>query len=327
MILLRITFILLSFIFSSAALAEQIIIKGSVQGASGLEVKLSVFSDLITNTETRVAETRIGQAGMFEVRLNLNTTAVAILKIGIQTGEIILEPGKTYNLKISGLLDKSLRNKEIAPFQIPSLQIEIVNPRRFELNGLVNEFYNFHDRFMAENAHLILRQRDSRLVQQYITEIYNRFPGINNSWFNDLLRYNIASLELMVRAKSTDAIANTYLLNQEILYSHMAYMDFFSDIFTKYLTASRLFDHKQLIMALESADAYRSMMDILGQDKLLHDRQLRELVLLKNLPDLLATPGFSKQSILSLLESVRTKSVYPEHRLIAANLAVLLSRY
>ncbi|MBE0662742.1 MAG: hypothetical protein IH597_09755 [Bacteroidales bacterium] len=326
MILVRITFIFLSIITSAIALAEPVTIRGSVQGASGLKIELIVYSDFITNTEMPLAETNIGQAGMFEIRADLKTTTIAILKIGIQKGEIILEPGKTYNLKISGLLDRSLRNKEIAPFQIPALQIEIVSPWRFELNSLVNDFYIFHDGFMAEHAHTILRQRDGRLVQQYVTEIYNRFPGINNAWFNDLLRFNIASLELMARAKGRDAIADTYLLNQEILYSHMAYMDFFNDYFAKYLTASRLFDRNQLLKAFESPDAYKSMMNVLDKDKLLHDRQLRELVLLKNIPDLLANPGYSKHSILSLLETIRTKSAYPEHRLIAGNLAVLLSR-
>lgn len=327
MILVRIAIVFLSVITCGTSFAETLILKGSVQGASGQKVEFTVFSDFITNTEILLAETRIRQDGMFEIRPDLKTTTVAILKIGIQKGQIILEPGKTYNLKISGLLDRSLRNKEIAPFQIPALKIEIINTWRFELNNLVNEFYIFHDGFMADNAHIILRQRDGRLVQQYVAEIYNRFPGINNAWFNDLLRFNIASLELMTRAKGRDAIAATYLLNQDVLYSHMSYMDFFNEFFEKYLTASGLFDRNQLIEALESSDAYKVMMDILGHDSLLNDRQLRELVLIKSLPDLLTTPGFSKARILSLLETIRTRSVYPEHSLIAGNLVVLLSRH
>lgn len=324
MLLIRLPILFLTILFYQLAYCETVVIKGSVPGAAGTEVQLLAYADFVSNTEQQLAQAKIGQDGFFDISIDLKSTTFVYFKIGIQKSELLLEPGKVYNLKITGLLNRELRNKDIPPFQVPALTIAVLNPWRFELNGLVQEFLSFHNEFLALHSMALVRQRDAKLLEKYTSELYNLFPGIDNAWFNILLTYNIASVEMMARAGGRETIAVKYLIDEPVLYDHMVYMDFFQQFFEKHLITSRVYERNKLINALESPDPYNELMEMLGKDPLLPGHRLRELVLIKNMYDLSGSPGFEKNSIINLLDKVRTAGKYPEHKLIAENLIYML---
>lgn len=299
-------------------------LSGAATGASGLVVTVSTYTDFISWNEINLTGTEIGTDGLFALELDIETTVFGYLYIGIQKAEIFLEPGKNYTIKISGVLSKELREQDIAPFQIPPLQIEVLNPWRFELNGLVRAFLDFHDDFLATHHAALLRQRDRNVINKYISEVYDRFPGIDNEWFNTLLTFKIAGIEMMARAKGTETLVREYLVNEEILYGHMVYMEFFNQAFEKYLITSRFFDRNMVLDAIHSQTPYESLTELMKRDPLLENPRMRELVLIRNLLDLYGTPGFNRDAIIRLLLQIRDESRFTEHRQIAGNLVLRL---
>lgn len=312
--------------FLESVLADPVRITGSITGAVGMKAELVTTLDFISNTEKIIASSAIGQDGMFELSADLKNTSLCYLKIGVQKAEIILEPGRSYNIRIKGLLDKSLRNQDIPPFQVPALYIEILNPWRFELNDLVNQFYLFHDQFMEKNSVALLRARDKKIVETYIAEVYNRFPGINNAWFNDLLTYKIAQVEMMARNRGRESMAEIYLKDKEILYYHPVFMDFFTQFFEKYIYTVRLYNPARLVELAESGNTYQLLMKEFEKDPVLRNESLRELVLISSAADLLTLTGMSRNSVINLLNYIQANSKYPEHRVIAGNLSNVLLR-
>ena len=306
--------------FTAICFSQTTRITGTAGDAAGLSVSLNSYADLISFRETILAQTEIGRDQTFSLELTHDKTLFAWLQIGIQKAEIILEPGKEYNISLSGLLGKEIRNQEIAPFQIPPLSLEINHPWRFELNGLVNDFNRFYDNFIAENYSTIIRQRDKTTVEGFVREVYSRFPGIDNAWFNTMLTYQTGQLEIMARSRGREVIAGDYLKGKEILYDHFVYMEFFTQYFEKYLIASRMYDRNELEEILRSGQPYPQMMKLLSKDPVLEDHRLRELVLLKGLFDLYVTPGFDRNNILNLLEYIQANGAFEEHRMIAGNL-------
>lgn len=299
-------------------------LNGHATGASGLNITVSTYSDFISWNEITLSSTEIGADGLFSLELDIETTVFGYLNIGIQKAEIFLEPGKNYTIKVSGILRKELRDQDIAPFQIPPLQLEVLNPWRFELNGLVREFLDFHDDFLATHHAALLRQHDRTVINKYISEVYDRFPGIDNKWFNTLLTFNIAGIEMMARAKGTETLAREYLINEEILYGHMVYMEFFNQVFEKYLITSRFFDRNMVLDAINSQTHYESLTELMNRDPLLENPRMREFVLIRNLLDLYGTPGFNRDAIIRLLLQIRDESRFTEHRNIAGNLVFRL---
>lgn len=327
MSLFRILSFLFIGFFCKGVYAEPTQVKGSAFGAFGMSAELLVYADFISNTEVLLEETSIGPDGFFEFKPDLKTTAFACLKIGMQKAEILLEPGRNYNLKITGLLEEGLRNQDIPPFQIPALQIEILNPWHSELNGLVQDFFSFHHEFIAKHSMALLRQRDASLMKEYIDELHDRFPEIDNAWFNNLLTYKIATMEMISRAKGRESIARQYLMNKRVLYDHPIYMDFFKQFFEKHIFTSRIYKRSELIDAMESASPHNSMMEILGHDPLLAEKRIRELVLIKSMLDFPRVTELSQSNIIKLLDEARRKSNYSEHKAIAENLIALLQRH
>jgi len=306
--------------------SEPITIKGFAAEAGGMKAELLYIGDFISNNLAPLGETEIGQDGFFKFTPELKKTTFAYLIIGIQRADLLLEPGQSYDLRITGLLSEELRSADIPPFQVPPLQIEIFEPWRYELNGLVRSFWGFHENFMAEHATSFIGQRNPSIAQQYATELYNQFPGIDNAWFNDMLNYKIAGIEMMLRTKGREALAREYILNREILYDHMFYMDFFKQFWHKYLNTSRLYERRQLIAALNSNDAYSSFMELMAKDPLLENKPLRELVLLAGVKDLMGVPGTEPQAITRLLEQIKNSSEITEHQIIAENLHLRMSQ-
>jgi hypothetical protein len=304
--------------------AQPASLSGSVIGGAGLELELITYADYISNKEIVLARHTIGSDGLFKLEPEPDCTMPAFLKIGKQKAEILIEPGKIYNLKIAGLLSKEMRGQDIAHFQVPALQIEILNPWRFELNGLYQEFLDFHHNFLADNAMALFRQHNKKAASEYISAVYDRFPGINNVWFNNMLAYTIAEIKLMARAMQREDIGLQYLANDEILYNHMVYMDFFNHYFDKYLLTAHSYSRSTIHEAMKSAHPYAAMLEMLGKDPLLQNEQLRELVLIKSMLDLSRTAGFSNEDIIKLLQELKDKSIYNENRLIANNLTELL---
>lgn len=325
MFLSRLLLFLVLIVSPAWLFAKSTYIQGVVAGGKGLKIQLVVLSDYLTNTEKIVFEGKVGTNGTFEISTEISEITFAYLKVEIQQGEILIEPGKKYKLKITGLLDEKLRGKDIAPFQMPALNIEITEPWRFELNKLVADYFDFHEDFLAEHAIALVRQRDRRIVTQYIAEAYNRFPGIDKGWFNDFITYKIAAIEMLAKSGSREVLAWKYFSDKPILYNNMAYMDFFQQYFEKYLVASRKYQRQELIAALADPNSYDRFMEMLSNDEVLGNMQLRELALIKGMQDLASTPGYSVESILALVRQVQTKSKYPEHRLIAENLIAKIS--
>lgn len=324
MFILRFLILFSAIGFCELAHSGPVVIKGSAPGAAGSKVQIFSYVDFISNTEKLLAETRIGQDGFFNFRLDLKSTTLVFFTIERQRGEILLEPRKTYNLKISGMLDRNLRDKDIPPFQMPALDIDIMNPWRHELNGLVGEYQMFHDDFLFRHSMALVRQRDPGLVKDYVTALYDLFPGIDNAWFNIMLTHSIASVEMMARAMGREAFLEKYFADEPVLYDHMAYMDFFQQFYAKHIITSRTYNRNEIIDALNATEPYQALMQMLRDDPYLPTTRIRELVLIKNMFELTGEPGFDKGRVLVLLNHVQTRSNYPEHKLIAGNLVNLL---
>jgi hypothetical protein len=300
--------------------ASTTVLQGEALDGAGLSIEIITYSDFISNTEKVLASAKIAGNGSFRLSFDNKTTRFVYIRIDKQKTEFFAEPEKEYSLKISNLLEKRLRNEDLAPFQIPALVIEIKNPEPYELNSLVPEYLDFHHNFLSEHSIRLLRQRDARFVEQYCREVFDLFPGINNLFFNQMVFYKTAQIATMGRSAGRTEIFRQYLWKHEILYNHIVYMDFFNLFFDKYLLSTRLFSREEIIANLESPQAYTRMMKMLERDEILEDLQIRELVLLKSLLDLYGTPGYNRQSIKLLLEVISESGSHIPHRMIADNL-------
>ncbi|MCD4745867.1 MAG: TlpA family protein disulfide reductase [Bacteroidales bacterium] len=305
--------------------AQNTTIKGLAPRAEGKSIRIITYSDQISYLEKTIAITTIDTGGKFFFDLNIQNTIFAYLDIDFQKADFYLEPEKNYEIKIDTL---NFLNEQYNSFINPQyLNVQIINTNKNELNLLIQKFNVQYNDFIIEKFNNIYRSRNKSLIDTLKIKINDSFSGIKNNYFNNYIKYKIASLEQMSRTINKSSLAQKYFIGKPILYNNVEYMYFFNEYFSQYLTiTSKPIKKNDLISTINLQNSYPALLDSLGKDTLLRNEVLRELVLLKGLSELFYSPDYNRKNILKILNDIAFSSKFEEHRLIAKNLIITLTK-
>ena len=314
-ILLAIAF--LFFIFSS--FSQTTIIKGIVENSDFNKICVITYADQISYLEKTIASAEIDENGDFFIEFELSNTIYSNLVIEFQKAEFYIVPGKTYELKI--ICKKDDKPYSFSDPKIPD--IKIINSNKSELNTLIREFNFIYNNFVISNFNNIYKKRQKYLVDTLKNKANKFINIIENEYFENYIKYKIASIEQMARIKNKNIIAQEYFINKKVLYNNVEYMSFFNTFFEGYLSANPKnisINHIRDIINNENASVLK-LIKIIEKDKILsQDYQILELVLLKSLKELYYTPNYNRKNILNLISSISKNGKYSQNRDIAQNL-------
>ena len=292
-------------------------LKGKVVPFISGNIRLAVYSDMISYKKEILDVSEINPDGSFTLSADLDETTYAFIEANYQSGEIFLEPGIEYDMTIS--LEDGAGQQ--AYYDRGSLTYSIDQQTGEDLNSTIQEINLVYNDFLLENAHLLQSTGGKEKVKEVSASLLSLVDEKDNDYLLQYTRYKIASLELFFRVTSNDRIAGQYLTDQPVLYGNVEYMDFFHVYFEKYLVTNNPYFPYSKISALVNGDAtYKAMVEELIADPVLNDPRLAELVLLSGLNDMSAMTGFKKDRIILLLDQVMAGSSYEKHRMIASNL-------
>jgi len=319
-ILAFVFFILVSFGLQS----QNTSINGNVKGAEGLKIKLITPSDYISELSGKIDETIVDSLCNFKLKTSINETILAQIQIVIFKGDIYLEPGQSYAIKILPFNFKE-DDKESPFLNTKKLEIEFDNSDTNELNQQIRKFNVIYNDFVIANFNIITRSRSKAIIDSFQMKSATLFSSINNSFLNNYIKYKIAGLEQSGRAKSTSKIFAAYIMNQPVLYNHVEYMYFFNQFYEKFffkgMHSLKPDDIKQFVNGKD----YINLLDSLGRDSLVKNEVIRELVFLKGMKELYYSNTYNKDNIIDMLFSFSRKTKFSEHKLIAQNLIIEFS--
>ncbi len=305
--------------------SQKIIINGFAPGAERQTIQLSCPSDLLTNVSRELGRATIGDDGKFELKFTIPEITPATLSIGYHNTDLFLEPGMGYNVELKNISYEG--GEEEPPFmRSEDLQLRFRDADTAELNFVLQRLNILYDNFLLKNYNSLLRDRNKALIDTFRNAAALTFPEIKNLYVKTCVRYKTAALEILAQAHSQSQIIHAYFTDSPVQYENVEYMDVFNQLFAKYFwVTSRVLKFKDYNAIITGPESYAKMIKILGEDTLLKNKQLRELVLLKGLGELYYQQGFDQHAILQLLQSVNEKSTFPESKVIAANMISLLT--
>lgn len=305
-------------------IAQNVTITGTAPGAEGKSIQVITFSDLITFHEKVVAKSLIDTTGHFLLSFEIARTIYGSLAIDFHRVDLFIEPGKTYTINV-GKIDYN-DNKEINPFiQSQNLQIEFQQFDDNELNFLIQQFNVVYNNFLLDNFNALYRDRDKSKLDTLRIQVVRSFLNERNPYFDNYVKYKMASLEQLAQALNQQELGMKYFTNSPILYENVEYMDFFNQYFSKYITVtSKPLKYKDYRSILNGPNSYQGMMKALESDTLLKRPQLRELVMLKGLMEMFNDTAYRKESILFLLNTVAAESKFPDNQLVAKDMVKML---
>ena len=318
--------IIILLLSASSLLAKNTVVTGTAAAFQGTTIRLIGYEDYISEKTYLIASDKVDKGGSFRLTFDISVTTYAVLELDFRKSEIYLIPGSFYDIIIKS---ENETQSNINPFLAEKvLDYEFVHAPDNDINPMMQELNLLYNTFIADKANFnaLYRKRDKSKIEEFRKEVDHNIPDITNIYFNNSVKYKIASLEDVARIKSRNKIFEQYISDQSILYHHVGYMDFFNQFFNNYFLSSKQINKNELIDAVETRVDYFYLLDILGKDSLLRNEAIREMVMLKGLKDLYNTREFTQAKIVKILKDFSLKIKSEDHRMIANNLVSTMTK-
>jgi peroxiredoxin len=302
-------------------------IRGSIQGANGYQIRLLTWADQITFIEKKLATATIDEQGQFNLITELNSVLYAFIAIGNMRAEILLEPGRAYEIQFEPYPPLSFFETRNPVLQREPLRYTFINPASNDINSAAAEIDVAYNQFLS-NHYMDIYLRKTQVIDAFIDTFFLRFGSLTHPWLRQMVDYKIASLKLSGYKITIEQANEIWLKNQDFEYAHPDFMEFFNQLFSNFLTTRlKHYTYREMMTVINDQGSYFSLTELVGKDSVLRNEQLRELVILKGLGEIYHNRDFNDGNILKMLNHIAGASKFKEHRLIASNLIYLNTRF
>ncbi len=301
--------------------AESVEIRGSFPGAAGEEVRIMAYADFVSRRPVELGAATIDDSGSFHISLDIGQSQPVILRILHGRYMVFLEPGASYFLRFDPDNLTSLPEGRgphpittVIPFESERLDGEDdIN----DFMGILEDMiFDYLDQHVFRN----IRANHASSLERFAEEVNEQFALVSSTFFQTIIRYELAMLQHSLNVKRFAPLAGEYLLDHPILYHHPAYMDFLVAMFDSYLFSGSIVKMHQLEDAVNTQTSLSALGEVLAQDPVLGDGRMRELVMLMGLQRMLSMQSFASSKVVLLLEEASVNAEFSEHRAMAENI-------
>jgi len=301
-------------LFSLFVNSQSIKLKGTAPVYAGESIELLVYDDYISFTENQLGKTDIAPDGSFSINAEVEYTRDAVLRVQDRDYVIYLEPNGIYSVVIS------------SPGSVgPTLKVNNEDPQ--ELNNQIMRFNKAYNNFTKEYYPLMIRGRKRSLVDSALDAISKQHWSDKSEYLNTYVFYQIAAAKQLTLKGKKKLLEQEYVLKPPIRENHREYMGFITQYFPNHLLLLSLSpDGLYVKKGINKKPNYKGLMEALGQNKILANDTLRELILLKGLFEVYHNPNFEKDKIIMLLDIIQTQTKIAIHKDLANNIKRSLTR-
>jgi peroxiredoxin len=282
-----------------------VIITGVSEDYSGETIKLMKYSDLITFTEEELSSAIVDETGKFEFNFTLKETTSVFIYLGIFKGFIVIEPEKSYEIKIPERNVKSVQDYLNPYFKEQEFYFTILNDSNVELNANLLKFDSLYNRALLEIFKNSYSKYKKSKVDSLLELIDGNFKDYENEYFNNYRDYRYATIRKSAYLRDKELAIEKYFVDSEIQYNNPAYMSFFNEIFDEVFSSSTYlvdWDNVRLSIAKESLYGINQSLAV---NDMFKDKDFRHLVIIKGLYDLFYSDSADKESVLAVLDSLQ----------------------
>ncbi|MCB9169804.1 MAG: redoxin domain-containing protein [Flavobacteriales bacterium] len=315
---------------------------------AGEQAVLYRYDDLFTMRTVRLDEGTVSKDSVLILHGSVDGTTKALLMVGDVGAELFLRNGTRYDLEFPPLPAKDPRSVNGTDRVDPVFHgLDPLDPNALvtDLNERLDAFVSADlatDEVAGMQAVEVLHQKggsvtrpdsvtrpptlfytdhlsDARL-DTFDTKLRRFYSAVKDPWFQRDLDLGLGGLRLGPRSNDR-ALYDRYLKDRAPAYDVPEFVRFFRSFFQDHLmTHPFRTDEKELLRLVKHARADSLEELLMGYDPLKGDPRMTELVLIDGLYQ--AHPGklLDRPGIEDLLRQVSTRSDYPEHRRIAANM-------
>lgn len=297
--------------------SQQVVIKGDAPFYKGKEIGVYVFDDLISNKEIKKGDALVGADGNFSFTISIPETQKIFLQIDKQRSYLFAEPAKQYSVHFPQPDSINHVNSNI----ITDVGLYFLDKDSTELNNMIIDFNNRVDAFWMKYYTLFVMGRGRSKLDSFANATMAHYANNPNQYFKKHVQYSLASLTYGVSTGKKN-MEQTFFVNKPVLYHNYEYMGLFNAMFKQYIHKAA-YDKigGPLVDAIVNKPSYDEVMEqLLIYNPSLKSDTLRELVLLKSLPDFYYMPDVNRDNAIVILEQLKQKTKSDYHKKIAENI-------
>ncbi len=304
--------------------AQRVRVDGIAPGAAGRTIRWRVDADPLSGLDWEVDAARIADDGSFSLRGMFRETMPTTLAIDYYEGTLFVSPGTDYRLRFD-TFDYGLANRLNVLFPgapVPPLTFEIERPAAERLNHTIWRFLTLYGQEIDAEAYeaiAVYGQPQAVLRLRARVDSLAEDTAAVDDFASAYVRYQMAGLEEFARLKNGKALFRQYLKAQPLQYRNPAQMQFVRSYFDHYFDTRCPIPEKRLKQLLAGADV-QTVLDTLGVDSLLVNRQWREWIYIQAVSEVLGRADYPEEALLRQLAQLSERTAFPMHRQTIAGL-------
>lgn len=286
-----------------SALAQTAMISGFLKGAEGREIRLTKVTDWLTKEQQTIAKQTIQDDGSFSFTFELHQIEPVVLLVAFQKMELFAVP----NFKHQLYGEKFVYDDRINPFII-SQKLPLQFSKNDTLNRYIIEFDKVLEEYVYKNINQLHHIHDVNLLDSLYKIPENLSQNFQN-FYEKYIYYTIGTEKINHLKARPLNFGKRYLNRQSPNSDDYCYMQFFNKYFENYFSNERgkisFRTCQNMILKEQPID---SLLNYLGQDPILLDEDLRELVCLKILQDNFSNFDLAKKTLQAFGDKTRFSS-------------------
>lgn len=302
-------------------------IKGTASSYAGKTLSFYTYSNSISGKETVLSTFKIQSNGNFETTFDIPETQYIFSHAGIFFLYLFVEPGKDYTIKLPERTEKKPADKLNPFFEEIKVHLILEAADSNELNSLIRTFDDYFDPLYSRYALTLYHKQPVNNLDSTLQSIETRFSQTQNEYFKAYYTYRIGLIKFLSTKFKSRNISDNYFLNKPVLYDNPAYMELFNKIYDKYFVFfGRTKTGRIIYDDINKAKSLTRLKATLGQDKVLSNDTLKELVILKGIHDGCYQMDFTREALLGILDSLTTTSTISKHTQVAKEIRYKITR-
>ncbi len=316
--------------FIQGIVFSQIVISGAAPNHKNETVTINRYTDYFTYNYDVLNIQEIDSLGNFQFNLEVENGFLAIIKIENKYGYIYLDPeAESYQIYFPS--SKNIGNDILS--NIP-VQLIFNDLPRNDLNTQILDFNLRLDYFLYGDTTRLIRMAKHEkefkdILNDFKEKLIPLYQSIKKEYLHNYIRYSIASIEqLSFNSNKEKNRLNTYnffLKDLPVLYQNDAYMIFFNQFYENILSIPEISNEEKIKFAINSYNSLDKLNEALANDYYLKDPKIRELAIIKGLGSIFYNKYYNASNILSILNEIKTNSLFTDHKKIANNMILTLT--
>lgn len=299
-------------------------IAGEVAGGVGKKVVLGAYSDMLTQREVVLDTARVDSEGRFSLRCYANYPRLVFVQIEHYSQSFYIEPSRRYEVYVPEF-DWDIDERQNVFLDPVALPLEFLGIDSSELNLKIMWFEEKVDSFLTANRERIdfrfgVDKRAWRELEGMFKHLNLSGEGVGiDGFYERYVRYRLLEMRLALRLSSRKQLVKKYVENEPIRYYDENYMRFFLALFEHSIAGKE----SAYTATPSEGDELDVWLDMLGQNSLLKNEQVRELAALQALKEMYYMKGYDREWVRRMAQALGARSKFAEHRALAGRLEAL----